>query len=90
VDSRCLKLKRQQSRAGDAQPNQRYSEVFQWQGFKILRMNRRAVLAGTGSVLVVLALPRHTAATSAVERTLIAEAARTMREAVASGDAHDG
>jgi len=49
-------------------------------------MNRRAVLAGTRSLLVVLILPRDTAATGAAEKNFIAEAARMMREAVASGD----
>src|SRR5262245_52048361 len=49
------------------------------------RMNRRAALAGTGSLPVVLLLPWNTAAADA-EKTFIAEAARMMREAVASGD----
>lgn len=52
----------------------------------MLRMNRRAVLVGTRSVLVVLVLPHDTAASGAAEKTFIAEAARMMREAVASGD----
>jgi tRNA(Arg) A34 adenosine deaminase TadA len=52
----------------------------------MLRIKRRAVLAGTGSLLVVLVFPRDTAATGAAERKFIAEATRMMREAVASGD----
>ena len=90
MDTPCLKVEKQQIRAGAGQPNQRYSEVLQWQGFKILRMIRRAILARTGSALVALTLPRTTAATSAAEKIFIAEAARMMREAVTTGDAHDG
>jgi tRNA(adenine34) deaminase len=52
----------------------------------MLGMNRRAVLAGTGSLLAVLVLPRGMAGSAAAENNFIAEAIRMMREAVASGD----
>jgi tRNA(Arg) A34 adenosine deaminase TadA len=51
-----------------------------------LRMDRRAVVAATGSGIVALILPRSAAALDEAQRGFIAEAARMRREAMANGD----
>jgi tRNA(Arg) A34 adenosine deaminase TadA len=50
------------------------------------KMDRRAVVAATGSGIVALVFPPSAAALDVAQRSFIAEAARMRRQAVASGD----